>query len=295
MNISIFISQYFLIMNPFSVFDRIVCITLSEATREHERVSKLAMELGMNMEFHVVERNKRGGKRGCFESHIQVMEMCIESGARNVLIFEDDFIPTPTFSWEAMQEVADFISSNDSWEAISLGCNVFNDKNGEDITFGAFYESFTSFINAPKATRHIIKFYGMMSHAYVVSLKGMERAVHAGRKLLSMPDDDIIDIDKLLVYLFRNGEGYCYTPMIFDQILCKESTTFNAARNKELWFAMLRRSQCLFEKIKFFYILSQAHYHPIKVCCFIAFLLLLPLVLVALFIWLCYKVFVFYS
>lgn len=74
----------------YSAFGAIYCINLLEREDRFEETSSFFAKHNIPATFHRVQRHPKGGAQGCFESHIQVITKAYNSGARNVLVFEDD-------------------------------------------------------------------------------------------------------------------------------------------------------------------------------------------------------------
>jgi glycosyltransferase involved in cell wall biosynthesis len=109
-------------LNPFSSFDKIYCINLDSRPDRWEQVKKEFERAGIQ---DLVERfpaiaMPENPSRGNHLSHAQCIRMAKESGASNVLIFEDDleWIQDPLLIKRAIQQLPD------DWDLFYLGVNT---------------------------------------------------------------------------------------------------------------------------------------------------------------------------
>ena len=135
--------------------DRYVCINLLDRDDRLEQATRRFDEVGLGnlVTFHRVERDPRGGRYGCYESHRSVIEKAYKDGISRVLIFEDDVLFRG--GWEQVVEDAEaFISSNVPFDALFLGSkSLFVDE---------------------RTTPNIWRVKCFEAHAYIVSRSGME-------------------------------------------------------------------------------------------------------------------------
>lgn len=71
------------------------CISLRENKKERVRCRKVFQNYDLDVDFHIVERSPKGGKFGCFESHINVLKKGIDyfnncDDNNYIFIMEDD-------------------------------------------------------------------------------------------------------------------------------------------------------------------------------------------------------------
>jgi hypothetical protein len=66
------------------------CISLNENQEQRLWLLKHFEELGLNVEFYIVERSVLGGRHGCFESHIAALKMGLASRRPYIWVMEDD-------------------------------------------------------------------------------------------------------------------------------------------------------------------------------------------------------------
>jgi len=146
-------------------FDGVFCINLQQATERRAHVGR-------------VDRDPGNSERGCFNSHLSVIRYAHEQGLQNVVIFEDDvnvFRPTELDSFNsAMQQVVDFLSTDQTWELFYLG-HIQN--------LGYLYRTpmrpLPGSSGGCSGSSYIYEVQDALGgHAYVLSRRGMEKVLH---------------------------------------------------------------------------------------------------------------------
>lgn len=210
--------------NPYIFFSKIVCINLEESKQRKQHMNSLAYEYQIPLTFKTVQRHKQSPILGVFESHINIIkEAYANTSIRNVLIFEDDVIPTTSYSIPMLEKCIHFMRTNETWEMFFLGYVGVNTKKPLKYFTSARQES------------NIIKYTPLTTHAYCVSRRGM-------KKILSF------DIPKQPIHLDvwyqqQKIEAYCVYPILFDQKWCQESTNTISPDNP-LNEVIVRKYQC---------------------------------------------------
>jgi hypothetical protein len=130
---------------------------------------------------HIVERHPEGGRRGCYESHKEVLARAREAGLRRVLVLEDDVRVSPLVGGDGAAErwaaavraanaaLAEVEAREPRWTFLLLGMIPF--KSGE----------------AEGAARPVSCAFG--THAYVANVPQLQ---------LPLPEYDGRHIDQLL-------------------------------------------------------------------------------------------------
>ena len=170
-------------------FDEIFCINLYSRDDRLVKSKKLFNELNIPITYHRVKKHPISGEIGCFESHLEIINYAYEKGSNNILIFEDDFITSPLYNIELIQEAVDFMDRNISWEIFYFG-------HQPDILWSS------SNVVSP----NIVKTHSTLNHSYAVSRKFMEK--------MYKQKYDGISIDKVFV---KNDYSYALYPMPFYQ------------------------------------------------------------------------------
>ena len=96
--------------NLYNYFDKIVCINLKSRPDRYLSAIKEFQKLNINnVEFYFADKSSKGGRYGCFESHINVIQKCYDEGCNNILIFEDDIRPSNFYSLDLLKSSIEFM------------------------------------------------------------------------------------------------------------------------------------------------------------------------------------------
>ena len=116
----------------WSVFDKIYCINLIHRDDRFAHVKNIFKKININAEFYRPEKDKESGLRGCFNSHLHILNEGYKKGYKNILVFEDDIIYNKTISQTSIDRCEDFMSKNKVWDILYLG--AVPDLRQSDIT-----------------------------------------------------------------------------------------------------------------------------------------------------------------
>jgi GR25 family glycosyltransferase involved in LPS biosynthesis len=166
----------------WQAFDGVVCITLREGGREDNirKMSELAHIT--NMEVLRFERHPEGGMKGCFDSHIRVAKHALERGWNNVLVFEDDFMPTTYLTPDAIDRCLDFVKKAKQWDVLYLGgmpCNSYTPCYPS--TFPHIYRASANMYetHAYVMGRGMIEFVASINHTINIPYDGLTSLVRS--------------------------------------------------------------------------------------------------------------------
>lgn len=226
-------------------FDRIVCINLIERRDKKKYVQGVFDTMQIRVEFFEAQKHPKGGRYGCFHSHICVIADAYAAGVRKLLVFEDDIMLAPSFTNGAiLQETVDFMQCpRQDWEYFQLGhFPIVDESLGLEPYFNAKRVS---------GYNHIIKFMGLSTHAYCINRKGM-------KKILESNWREVIDNMHVDVFFVQNVglKGYCVIPTLFVQKLCLR-TDNNPRTPLEV---TARKFSCVAEKLDILYNVSLIKY-----------------------------------
>ena len=111
--------------NGWDFFDRLYCISLQE--REDRRTSALKefskVGLADRVEFLLGERHPYNMEQGVYESHMMCLRKGLESGARNIVIFEDD-VEFDRFDPKRLRSCTEFLRQHPEWKVLLLGALI---------------------------------------------------------------------------------------------------------------------------------------------------------------------------
>jgi hypothetical protein len=107
----------------WDLIDRIYCISLADRT-DRQASAKAQFErvgLGDKVVFHRSQRHPTDCEQGIFKSHQACLKMGLDSGARHILVFEDDVVFGTIDAHRLRQGIAFFQDRSDC-QILFLGC-----------------------------------------------------------------------------------------------------------------------------------------------------------------------------
>jgi glycosyl transferase family 25 len=194
-------------ISAYSKLDRIICINLANRTDKRSRVTEVFNKLKIPVQFFTAQRHSQGGRYGCFNSHINVIKQAFDDGLEHILIFEDDVVPSPSYSERFIQFAVEFlIDTNNNVDILQLGYYPIIDDSGTLLPL--FKAPFTD------KQRRMMKFTAAGFHAYCLTRSGMSKILSSEWQK-HMGD---AHFDMYVVGLQLNG--YCCVPTLFEQNSC---------------------------------------------------------------------------
>jgi GR25 family glycosyltransferase involved in LPS biosynthesis len=187
--------------NIYDYFEDVVCINLDISKDRREHAQKYFDDLNIPARFFITTKHKKGGIYGCFESHIKILIDAYERGLNNILVFEDDFLPTSSYSDENLQKAIDFMKSNEDWDIFHLGYIWVKDNT----------DGISTIFNADFCTPDIVQYNPFCTHSLCYSKKAIKRIVETYQDYIG-----VIHFD-MYISSFENFKNYCIVPMLFDQ------------------------------------------------------------------------------
>lgn len=205
-------------------FDDIICINMKHRDDRREHMRMMMKQLDIPFRFYLAERNPKGGIYGCFESHINVIKQCYDTGCKHIMIFEDDLIPTKEYSLQKIMLGIDFMKTHE-WDIFYYGYIVIGEK----------YQ--TLLRSRPSDNSNIVAFRPFGTHAYCINRHTMETVLSNYHLYIGKMHLD----HYYCMMMFR---AYCIVPMLFDQQLCMTSD-IEAANTLE---HIARQHMCIAQK-----------------------------------------------
>jgi GR25 family glycosyltransferase involved in LPS biosynthesis len=185
----------------YSFFDDIICINLEQRPDRKINSETIFKKYNIPARIMTVKKHEKGGRYGCFDSHIKILKEAYEKNLEYILVFEDDIIATEYNSEKNISEAINFMKNNKEWDIFYLGFSVIKDsKNGVSTILDAEYIS-----------ENIIKYNPYFTHALCYNKASI-------KKILDNYEDYIeyMHYDMYIAnYLELNN--YCYIPNLFDQ------------------------------------------------------------------------------
>lgn len=143
----------------WNFFDKIYCITLDSRPDRMEAAKQQFAAVGLNdrIEFFLVTKDDADPARGIYQSHLCCLSQGLATGARQILVFEDDVV-FRGFSKERLGAACRFLQQTGAWDAFFLGClTSCSKRTDEDAVVRVTYRC--------------------LSHAYALSRPCAERIV----------------------------------------------------------------------------------------------------------------------
>ncbi|MGD0279827.1 MAG: glycosyltransferase [Smithella sp.] len=111
--------------NGWDFFDRIYCISLEEREDRRQAAAKSFAEVGLNgkVEFVLVKPHPFNIEQGMYESHMTCLRRGLETGAENIVVFEDDVI-FDRFDAKHFKQCTQFLKENPGWKVLLLGALI---------------------------------------------------------------------------------------------------------------------------------------------------------------------------
>lgn len=113
-------------------FDKIYCISLAQRGDRRKEAEKQFKSVGLSdlVAFHIVNKHPDNPEKGIYESHMDCMKMGLATGARHIVIFEDDIL-FDRFDPEILRNGIDFMASDIPWNMMHLGCMVKGSRSSD--------------------------------------------------------------------------------------------------------------------------------------------------------------------
>jgi len=241
----------------YEQIDGIYCISLEGQVDRQEYIQRMFARLNIPVEMYIVKKHPKGGRVGCFTSHYDIWKMAHTRGYKNVLIFEDDALPTNGYDKEIIQETIDFALTNSDWEIIQLG---YSCKLQLDPNIGQYVDCL-SMIKSKHVNGHIYRYHGATTHAYMLSRRGIAKMLQYAPRELSKPSEQVEHVDLWMQTIMDPKNAYAVMPMQFDQAWCFGTTNLYT-RNLEV---ILRNGGCYAMPFVDLYKISLISYYRILI------------------------------
>ncbi|XWV24976.1 hypothetical protein QJ856_gp0803 [Tupanvirus deep ocean] len=139
--------------------DKYYCINLYERDDRMYEAKTVFDKYNIPVNFFRVNKDKEDGRRGCFTSHVKIINDAYDKKLNNILIFEDDivcYLSKEEFD-QKMQQIHEFMDNND-FDILFIGSipDIFNKR-------------------VVKVYKDIYKANAYCTHAYILSRKGIEK------------------------------------------------------------------------------------------------------------------------
>jgi len=195
----------------------------------------------------------RGGRIGCFESHIHVIQRAYDEHIPYLLVLEDDLQKMPvvdtmmtkyhTFAG-ALKHLVDLVF-------VQLPRRKKIEIEYLQLGYTLLPHEWIPYVKAQilSKDRTIVQYCGNTTHAYIVNRSGMKRILQSWKTACFQQD---LHIDLYYKNIFRNISA-CVCPLWFDQQFCLSSDT---GIPTSFYYQALRSFSCVEIRLKLFYRLS---------------------------------------
>jgi hypothetical protein len=119
--------------DSWSFFDKIYCISLDKRIDRREQAKKQFADQGFleRVEFVVVAKHPTNQEEGIYLSHMKCLKKGIDSGAQNILVFEDDVF-FDRFDPHVLQRACEYLQKLPRWNGFFLGCMIDGSKSTDE-------------------------------------------------------------------------------------------------------------------------------------------------------------------
>lgn len=187
--------------NLYDFFEDIVCINLDISDDRREHSIYYFHKLGIPARFYTTKKHVNGGMYGCFNSHIQILLDAYTRGLNNILVFEDDFLPTDSYSEENLAKAIDFMKTNNDWDIFHLGYAFVRDNK----------DGLSTIFDANHYTENIVQYNPFCTQTLCYNKKAIKVIVETYHDYIGMMHYD------MYISSFAGLKNYCFVPMLFDQ------------------------------------------------------------------------------
>jgi GR25 family glycosyltransferase involved in LPS biosynthesis len=184
--------------NIYNYFDDIVCINLDFRKDRKEEAQNNFTKLNIPAKFLTVKKHEKGGRYGCFDSHIKVLKYAQQNNYKNILVFEDDFMPTKGYDEKIIKKAVEFMQNNQDWDIFYFGYTFMN-------------QNLQTIFTAPNYSDNIIIYKALLTHSLCYSQRGINKILSAYKPHLGKIQYDIFLIN------YNELKSYCILPLMFDQ------------------------------------------------------------------------------
>lgn len=188
-------------VNIYDFFDDVVCINLDISVDRKEHSQMFFDKFNIPARFYTAKKHPNGGMYGCFESHIEILKDAFARNLNNILVFEDDFLPTESYSEEKLQTAIDFMKSNEDWDILHLGYSTLKDDiYGVSTIFHSTYYS-----------DDIVQYNACCAQALCYSKRAIKAILDNYQDFIGRVHYD------MFLSCYMGFTNYCVLPMLFDQ------------------------------------------------------------------------------
>ena len=208
-------------MNKYNFFDKIYCINLKYRKDRYNSSLNTFKKLKINnIKYFIANKHPKGGRYGCFDSHIKIIYNAYINNYNYILIFEDDVKIAKYYNNILLNKSINFMKNNNNWDIFYLGYYPFSFNYKYNIIYD-----------------NIIHSNPFGGHAYCLNKKSIVKILDSYHNIIGKQHFDI------WLSLSNNFNCFCIAPILFDQYFKFESDNSIHGFHEYIF----RKKQYLFE------------------------------------------------
>ncbi len=187
--------------NIYDFFDDIICINLDISSDRKKHAEHYFNKLNIPARFFTAKKHEKGGLYGCFDSHIQILLEAYNNNLEYILVFEDDFLPTDSYSEDKLQSAIDFMKTNEDWDILHLGYSSLRDNK----------DGFSTILSGKLYNDDIVQYNAFCTQALCYNKQSIKKIVDTYKEFIGIVHYD------MYISTYADLKNYCIIPMLFDQ------------------------------------------------------------------------------
>lgn len=118
---------------PWEYFDKVYCVSLKHRKDRRQEAMWEFTKVGLSsrVEFLLVEEHPTDREQGIYESHMTCIRKGLNTGAKTILMFEDDIL-FDRFHLTTLKNCVEFLAGCPDWNMLSLGCMVKSSRRTQN-------------------------------------------------------------------------------------------------------------------------------------------------------------------
>jgi len=189
-----------------------VCINLKGRKNKRKRVKKHLKSYGINTNFYTAKLHEHP-KRGCLESHLNVIQNAVDNKHNYLLIFEDDAL--------FIRDVKNLPKPPKDWDMLYLG--------------GTVKHIFQEYIDGKKKNEPWVRMTCWAAHSYIINLKNKDLVTDI---LKARNEPFSVEID---TYYIHNIQ-YKYNAYMIKPMRCVQKEGYSDIENRQVNYSFMEDS-----------------------------------------------------
>jgi len=176
-------------------FDRLYCIPLEEREDRRQAAAAQFSRVGLEgkVEFVLVKRHPSDVEQGIYESHMACLRKGLDSGAENIVVFEDDVL-FDRFDPERFLRCTRFLSRHPDWKVLLLGALIRSSRKTEEPAIREVrYQSLAHAYALNRSYAEALASQPWQGLAYDVLFRPLNNGVYAVKPMFAFQGDAATD------------------------------------------------------------------------------------------------------